>query len=81
MLRDSDFPGVQNQRNFVETAITTPDFAILEGPPGSGKKHTICEIILQTIKRNMRILLCASTHVAVDNILEYLVNEEDVITV
>lgn len=81
LLNDPDFPGVQNQRNFVEIALNTSDFAILEGPPGSGKTHTICEIILQAIKRNMRILLCASTHVAVDNVLEYLVDEEDVIAV
>ncbi len=81
LLNDPDFPGVKNQRNFVETALSTPDFAILEGPPGSGKTHTICEIILQAIKKDMRILLCASTHVAVDNVLEYLADEEDVIAV
>ena len=34
LLKESNFPGVQNQRNFVEIALSTPDFTILEGPPG-----------------------------------------------
>ncbi len=53
-------------------ALSTSDFAILEGPPGSGKTYTICELILQLIKRKKRVLLCASTHIAVDNVLEKL---------
>lgn len=81
LLQDKNFPGIQNQRNFVEIALSTPDYAILEGPPGSGKTRTICEIILQAIKRKMKILLCASTHVAVDNVLENLIDREEVIAV
>ncbi len=81
LLSDPNFPGITNQRNYVQIALGTPDFALLEGPPGSGKTHTICEIILQAIERNMRILLCASTHVAVDNVLEYLMDRDEVIAV
>ena len=29
--------GTQEQRMFVKRALSTPDFAILQGPPGSGK--------------------------------------------
>ncbi len=68
--------GTKEQRDFVNIALTTSDFAILEGPPGSGKTTTICEIIYQGIKRGKRILLVASTHVAVDNVLEKLFDEE-----
>ncbi|MBD3192831.1 MAG: AAA family ATPase [Candidatus Heimdallarchaeota archaeon] len=71
-LKDISRKGTDIQREFVNMALTTPDFAILEGPPGSGKTTTICEIIFQAIKRNMRVLLVASTHVAVDNVLEKL---------
>ena len=75
MLTDVDRPGTEEQRAFVETALGTPDFAFLEGPPGSGKTTAICELILQLVKRGKRVLLCASTHVAVDNVLERLMDE------
>lgn len=64
--------GTDEQREFVEIALGTQDFAILEGPPGSGKTTTICELIVQEIRRGHRVMLCASTHVAVDNVLESL---------
>ena len=75
ILKDNNIPGNAEQREFVIKALSTPDFAILEGPPGSGKTTAICEFILQAIKRNKRILLCASTHVAVDNVLERLTED------
>ncbi|MHA1428487.1 MAG: AAA domain-containing protein [Candidatus Helarchaeota archaeon] len=80
-LEDDSRPGTLEQREFVMKAITTPDFAILEGPPGSGKTTTICELIVQLINKGKRILLCASTHVAVDNVLEMLIDNQDVIAV
>ena len=46
---------------------------ILQGPPGSGKTTAILELIYQLCKRGKRVLLCASTHVAVDNVLEKIV--------
>ncbi|MHA1357681.1 MAG: AAA domain-containing protein [Candidatus Helarchaeota archaeon] len=80
-LDDDSRPGTLEQREFVMKAIATPDFAILEGPPGSGKTTTICELIVQLINKGKRILLCASTHVAVDNVLEMLMDNRDVIAV
>jgi hypothetical protein len=74
---DADGPGVNEQRAFVAKALATPDFAILEGPPGSGKTTVITELCLQLIEEGNRVLLCASTHVAVDNVLEHLVGEDN----
>lgn len=71
-LRD----GTEEQRQFVRMALGTRDFAILEGPPGSGKTSAICELLLQAIARGKRVLLCASTHVAVDNVIERLMADE-----
>ncbi|GIW71169.1 MAG: hypothetical protein KatS3mg102_0711 [Planctomycetota bacterium] len=68
-----DGPGVQTQREFVQIALATNDFAFLEGPPGSGKTTTIHELILQLLEQDKKVLLCASTHVAVDNVIERLV--------
>ena len=75
MVLTEDRPGTDEQRRFVEQALGTPDFAFLEGPPGSGKTKAICELVLQLAKRGKRALLCASTHVAVDNVLERLKDE------
>lgn len=72
-LRD----GTDEQRRFVEIALATPDFALLEGPPGSGKTTAICELITQLARRGQRVLLAASTNVAVDNVLERLLAEQE----
>lgn len=71
-LTDLNYDGCESQRDFVKKALATPDFAILEGPPGSGKTTTILEIIAQMISRGKRVMLAASTNAAVDNILERL---------
>lgn len=75
VLKGDARPGTREQREFVEIALNTPDFAFLEGPPGSGKTTAICELILQLANQGKRVLLCASTHVAVDNVLERLMSE------
>ncbi|MCB9551092.1 MAG: AAA family ATPase [Myxococcales bacterium] len=72
LLADARWSGTEQQRAFVEKALGTPDFAFLEGPPGSGKTHAICELVLQFIERGERVLLCSTTNVAVDNVLERL---------
>ena len=76
VLADDNRNGCKEQRNFVNKALNTPDFAILEGPPGSGKTTVILELICQIIKQGKRILLCGSTHVAIDNVLERLKDQK-----
>lgn len=76
VLTDESRDGTLTQREFVKGAIGTPDFMLLEGPPGSGKTTAIVELIIQLIKRKKRILLSASTHVAIDNVLERLKDTE-----
>lgn len=68
-LRDG-LEGVDEQRQFVRIALGTPDFAFLEGPPGSGKTTVLCELVAQMAARGKRVLFCASTHVAVDNLVD-----------
>lgn len=76
-LLDENRSGIATQRKFVQQALATPDFAILEGPPGSGKTTVILELICQLIAAGQRILLCGSTHVAIDNVLERLHETHD----
>lgn len=70
ILTDDSYSGVDKQREFVKKALATPEFAIMEGPPGSGKTTVILELIYQLLIQGKRVLLCGSTHVAIDNILE-----------
>lgn len=72
VLKEEDRAGCNEQRDFISKALSTEDFSILEGPPGSGKTTVILELICQIIERNQRVLLCGSTHVAIDNVLERL---------
>lgn len=71
-LTDLSYEGCKTQRTFVKKALSTPDFAFLDGPPGSGKTTTILEIIAQAIMQGKKVMLAASTNAAVDNILERL---------
>lgn len=41
----------------------------IQGPPGTGKSHVLAEIILQANKKKQKVLICAPTHQAVDNLM------------
>ncbi|SIT04658.1 DEAD/DEAH box helicase family protein [Insolitispirillum peregrinum] len=77
-LTDPARSGAEEQRDFVQIALKSPDFALLQGPPGSGKTTAICELICQLARQGKRVLLVASTHVAVDNVLEKIMEWQDV---
>ncbi|MBN2694459.1 AAA family ATPase, partial [bacterium] len=81
ILKNLDRNGTKEQRAFVKKAMGSKDFAILEGPPGSGKTTAIIELILQLIKDKKRVLLSASTHVAIDNVLERIKEYKEVIAI
>ncbi|KAF4628609.1 hypothetical protein G7Y89_g9545 [Cudoniella acicularis] len=59
-----------SQNAAVESSLLSP-FTCLWGPPGTGKTHTIVEIIeeLQASAGTKRILVTAPTHNAVDNVM------------
>ncbi len=72
-----DSKGTERQKDFVRKALSTPDFCLLEGPPGSGKTHAICELIEQILKhppdgQRKRILVCGSTYASIDNVIDRL---------
>src|SRR5574344_140656 len=77
LLTDNNRPGNREQRDFVCKAISTPDTALAIGPAGSGQTTLTVELIFQLVKRGKRILIVASTNVAVDNILEKLKERPD----
>ena len=81
-ILDPSYPGAAAQIEFIKAAMQTPDFVLLKGPPGSGKTTAISELVLQLAARRpgARILLTASTHVAIDNVLEKLADHVDQVT-
>ncbi len=61
------------QQDAVRFALASPDIAILHGPPGTGKTTTLAEVVYQAVKRGERVLACAPSNTAVDNLLQRLV--------
>jgi ATP-dependent RNA/DNA helicase IGHMBP2 len=65
----------ESQVAAVEMGLAAEDFAIIHGPPGTGKTTTVVELIRQSIRRGERVLACAPSNLAVDNLLERLLAE------
>ncbi|KAK1241683.1 hypothetical protein MKX07_007506 [Trichoderma sp. CBMAI-0711] len=61
-----------SQKDAIRFALASREVALIHGPPGTGKTHTLIELILQMIKRNQRILVCGPSNISVDNIVERL---------
>lgn len=61
------------QQDAVRFALSAEDIAIIHGPPGTGKTTTLAEVITQAVRRGDKVLACAPSNTAVDNLLEKLV--------
>ncbi|XP_043202420.1 DNA-binding protein SMUBP-2-like isoform X2 [Amphibalanus amphitrite] len=61
-----------SQRQAVEFVLRQKRLAIIHGPPGTGKTTTVVETILQHVRLGQRVLACAPSNTAVDNLLERL---------
>ena len=60
------------QRDAVRLALSAEDFAVIHGPPGTGKTRAVVELIRQEIRAGRRVLACAPSNLAVDNVLARL---------
>lgn len=61
-----------SQKDAIRFAIASQEIALIHGPPGTGKTHTLVELILQLLKRGQRLLVCGPSNISVDNIVERL---------
>ncbi|ESN99731.1 hypothetical protein HELRODRAFT_176491 [Helobdella robusta] len=63
----------QSQREAVRFALRQRELAIIHGPPGTGKTTTVVEVIKQSaVRRGLKVLVCAPSNIAVDNLVEKL---------
>ncbi|PSQ53591.1 AAA family ATPase [Halobacteriales archaeon SW_8_65_20] len=60
------------QNEAINRAVRADDFALVHGPPGTGKTYTLAQIVRALVADGQRVLLSAFTNRAVDNALEAL---------
>ncbi len=65
-----------SQRDAISFALSAEDVAIIHGPPGTGKTTTVVELIRQAVLQGKKVLACAPSNAAVDNLLERLAKLE-----
>jgi ATP-dependent RNA/DNA helicase IGHMBP2 len=61
-----------SQRDAVALALRARHVALIHGPPGTGKTTAVVELVRQAVARGERVLACAPSNVAVDNLAERL---------
>ena len=62
----------ESQLAAVRHVMSAQDVAIIHGPPGTGKTTTLVQAILETSRRERRVLVCAPSNTAVDLLTEKL---------
>lgn len=67
---DLDFKNLnQKQKKAAINALNEDIAYLIHGPPGTGKTRTLIEIIRHIVRNNKRVLVCAHSNQAVDNIV------------
>ena len=69
----------ESQKDAVRFSLKINEIGLIHGPPGTGKTTTIVEVILQLLKLGNKILVCAPSNIAVDNIAEKLIKYKNLI--
>nr|MBP6472756.1 AAA family ATPase [Chloroflexota bacterium] len=61
-----------SQQEAVRHALAAEDVAIIHGPPGTGKTTTVAALIVTAVSQGSRVLACAPSNLAVDNLAQQL---------
>ena len=62
----------ESQNEACQLAVGAEDFALVHGPPGTGKTYTLARMVRALVEQGDRVLLSAFTNRAVDNAIEAL---------
>ncbi|MEF8848181.1 MAG: IGHMBP2 family helicase [Candidatus Thermoplasmatota archaeon] len=65
-----------SQKKAVKKAVKQKDLHLIHGPPGTGKTVTCVEVIEQAINKQKKILACADSNTAVDNLVDHLAKKD-----
>jgi len=71
-LEETFIDNNEAQDEAVRKAVGAEDFALVHGPPGTGKTYTLARTVQELVDRGNRVLVSAFTNRAVDNALEAL---------
>ena len=66
-----------SQNQAVAFALSAEDVAIIHGPPGTGKTTTLIELMRQIVRNGQSVLAVAASNLAVDNMLERLIEADE----
>lgn len=61
-----------SQEKAADMVLRAKNVAVVHGPPGTGKTTTLVEAIYETLHREVQVLVCAQSNMAVDWISEKL---------
>ena len=61
-----------SQEKAADLVLRAKDVAVVHGPPGTGKTTTLVEAIYEALQREVQVLVCAQSNMAVDWISEKL---------
>ena len=61
-----------SQEQAVNDVLAARDLMIVHGPPGTGKTTTLMEAIMEVMRREPQVMVCAQSNMAVDWISEQL---------
>ncbi|WP_372997122.1 DEAD/DEAH box helicase [Marinobacter sp.] len=75
-LPESDYPPTPSQLKAIRKGAGTNDYALVLGPPGTGKTTVILSWVRHFVSQGKRVLVTSQNNKAVDNVLEKLAEDE-----
>ncbi|GAA5520105.1 IGHMBP2 family helicase [Aliifodinibius salicampi] len=66
----------ESQKEAVAYSLGAEDIHLIHGPPGTGKTTTAIEVIEQAVEAGQKVLATAASNIAVDNMLDFLLDRE-----
>lgn len=69
-----------SQKMALSKAIDGSPVTLIKGPPGTGKTHVINAIVQYITKKlNQKVIISSQTHIAIDNVLDKLIENYDLV--